>query len=63
MNTFDVIRVIKWALMFQNNLAPPDLGLDLTVPELQKAAKDCQSGYDPYESAHEISAARRGETA
>jgi len=59
MNTFDVIRIIKWTLMFQNNLAPPNLGLEMSVSELHKAAKDCQRGHDPYESAHEIGASRR----
>lgn len=63
MNTFDVIRVIKWTLMLQNNLSPPNLGTEFTIAELQKVAKDCQRGYDPYESAHEVSAVRRGEAA
>lgn len=55
MNTFDVIRVIKWTRSFDANLTRTDDGCDrdLSPRELRHAAKRCQEGYDPWEAAAE----------
>lgn len=56
MNAFDVGRIIQWAIKFARN-SPSDL-YELTPAQLRQAVKDCQSGYDPYESAAEIAEGR-----